>query len=132
MSQDTQDTEEGFELFKKEQAIIALRETLDRRDTTICKKEEEIRTLVKEKRGLLLKIKALTESLDSQYQWMYFWIIGIFPFLFVLLLIIMLWLELVKGICIGNALGLNPLTHLHESSQCISDRIQIECIFNRI
>lgn len=102
MSQNTQATE--LELLKQETTIIALREILDQRDTKIAEQDQRIEQLQWDNHRLSLKVRSLKSKNKRQNYCM----IGILPFLFimafVLVLMITLWLELEKGICIGNEL----------------------------
>jgi len=102
MSQKTQVTQ--LELMQKENTINAFRQILDQRDTTIAEQEQRIERLQNDKYNLTLKLRKL--ELKNKRQ--HFLMIGILPILFIatflVLLIITLWLELAKGVCIGNAI----------------------------
>ena len=102
MSQKTQVTQ--LELMQKENTINAFRQILDQRDTTIAEQEQRIERLQYDKYHLTLKLRKL--ELKNKRQ--HFLMIGILPILFIatflVLLIITLWLELAKGVCIGNAI----------------------------
>ena len=106
MSQETQVAE--LELMQKENTIKAFREILDRRDTTIAELELRIETLQMDKYHLSLKVRKLALKNKRQHL-----MIGMLPFLFIatflVLLIIILWLELVKGVCIDNTIWKNFL-----------------------
>ena len=100
MSQKTQVTQ--LELSEKEDTINALRQILDQRDTSIAEQQHQIERLQIDKYNLSLKVRRLELKMKRQH----FLMIGMIPFLFIatflVLLIIFLWLELAKGVCIGN------------------------------
>ena len=100
MSQKTQVTQ--LELSEKENTINALRQILDQRDTTIAEQQHQIERLQNDKYNLSLKVRRLELKMKRRH----FLMIGMIPFLFIatflVLLIITLWLELAKGVCIGN------------------------------